>query len=620
MLGTLRKHSQSVIIYVLFGIIIVVFVFTFNMGTGDSGCGQGGSASPSSELVEVGDQTIDTAMLYMGLALTLDPPQPGRMFDPRAFQEDMMYRSTRFFRFRGDPAYMLFNPDPRAVSDVKARKVVDDLEETLLVSEEALKMGLRVAPEEIRDRILAEFTDPSTGKFRKDSYQNFVRYGLRSSLGRFEDFVRREILREKMIGLVTAPVVVTEREAREAAIRSQSVRSYEFLEVAPALLAKAMRPTVEEAQAWLATNEAAARKHFDENEASFQVAEGYDLHVVKYAAASRRVLATIEDAETRRTLAASRTEARSRAEAAIAELSGLPADGQVAGIERLARAGSDEPTTKERGGRFETALDASAVSALLDPAVAQALVGMQPRTMSGVIEGDAGFFVVFLNGVRPAQVRTFDDVKVSIAQDLIAKQRAEAGADALAADALARVQAGAGRPLVEIATEVNAPFAPETPVRIGETGEIPEMPGTLSGLATWSPDEVPGIGMAPELAAALRALTAEQPVLAGVQRVPDGDGRFVIRLREAKAGEATPEAIAKVRAELLPLKRQAAYRDWYDALKAQAASEGRLVEREALARMVEEELRARREALEVRTGSGAPVEAAPQGAADGSEG
>lgn len=620
MLGTLRKHSQSVIIYVLFGIIIVVFVFTFNMGTGDSGCGQGGSASPSSELVEVGDQTIDTAMLYMGLALTLDPPQPGRMFDPRAFQEDMMYRSTRFFRFRGDPAYMLFNPDPRAVSDVKARKVVDDLEETLLVSEEALKMGLRVAPEEIRDRILAEFTDPSTGKFRKESYQNFVRYGLRSSMGRFEDFVRREILREKMIGLVTAPVVVTEREAREAAIRSQSVRSYEFLEVAPALLAKAMRPTVEEAQAWLATNEAVARKHFGENEASFQVAEGYDLHVVKYAAASRRVLATIEDADTRRTLAASRTEARSRADAAIAELSGRSADEQVAGIERLARAGSNEPTTKERGGRFETALDASAVAALLDPAVAQALGGMQPRTMSGVIEGDAGFFVVFLNGIRPAQVRTFDDVKVSIAQDLVAKQRAEAGADAVAADALARVQAGAGRPLVEIATEVNAPFAPETPVRIGETGEIPEMPGTLSGLATWSPDEVPGIGMAPELAAALRVLTAERPVLAGVQRVPDGDGRFVIRLREAKTGEATPEAIAKVRNELLPLKRQAAYRDWFDALKAQAASEGRLVEREALARMVEEELRARREALEVRTGSGAPIEAVPQGAADGSEG
>ena len=46
----------------------------------------------------------------------------------------------------------------------------------------------------------------------------------------------------------------------------------------------------------------------------------------------------------------------------------------------------------------------------------------------------------------------------------------------------------------------------------------------------------------------------------------------------------------------------------------------RLVEREAVAKMVEDELRARREAIELRTGSGAPIEPAPQGTPDGSEG
>lgn len=616
MLGTLRKHSQSVIIYVLFGIIIVVFVFTFNMGTGDSGCGGAGDAAPSRELVSVEGQTIDTAMLYMGLALTLDPPAPGRMLDPRAFQEEMMYRSTRFFRFRGDPAYMLYNADPRDVSEVKVRKVVDDLIETLLVSEAALEMGLRVSPEEIRDRILREFTDPSTNKFRKDSYQNFVRYGLRSSLGRFEDFVRREILREKMIGLLTAPVVVTEREAREIAVRSGTTRSYAYLEVAPTLLAKALKPSAQEAAAWLAENEAAARKHFEDNEAAYQVAEGYDFHVIKYAAASRRVLATIEDAETRRVLASSRAEAGERAKSVVADLSAKPANGRVAAFEALARAGSDEANTRERGGRFETALEAASVSALLDPAVAEALAGMEPGTMSDAIEGDAGFFVVYLDGVRPAETRTFDDVKASIAEEMLGRQRAEVRADAVAADALARVQAGSDRPLAEVAAEVNAPFAPENPVRIGETGAIPEMPGTLSGLATWSPDEIPGIGPDAELAAALRGLNAERPVLPEVRRAATGESRYVFRLEEAAvAGDVTPEAIEKVRSELLPLRRLAAYRDWYDALKTKAAADHRLVEREALTRMVEEELRARREALEVRSGTGAPVPAS-----SGSEG
>jgi len=563
--------------------------------------------------VVVGDQTIDTSMLYMGLALTLDPPSPDKLMDPRAFQEEWMYRTTRFFRFRGDPAYLLYSPDPRSVSDVKARKVVDDLEETLLVSEEAMSMGLRVGSDEIRDRILREFTDPSTGKFRKESYQNFVRYGLRSSMGRFEDFVRREILREKMIALVTAPVVVTEAEAREAAVRSQSVRSYDYLEVSPSLLAKALRPTVEEAKAWLASNEAAARKHFEENEASYQVAPGFDFHVIKYAAASRRVLATIDDADTRSTLSATRNEARSRAQTAVEELNAKPAGERLAAFERLARAGSDEMTTKDRGGRFETALEASSVAALLDPAVARALAGMQPGTMSDAIEGDAGYFLVYLDGLRPAQARSFDDVKVSIAQELVAKQRADERADALAADVLTRVQAGGEQPLAEIAVEANAPFKPEAPVRVGETGDVPGMPATLSALASWSPDEVPGIGVSAELSAALRGLTAEHPVMDGVQRLPDSESRFVIRLRDAKAGEATPEAIAKVRDELLPLKRQAAYREWFEALKARAAADGRLVEREAVGRMVEEELRARREAVEVKTGAGAPIEDEPAG-------
>ncbi len=608
MLGTLRKHSQSVIIYVLFGIIIVVFIFTFNMGAGDSGCGQSGSSTPKTELVSIDGQAVDTSMLYMGLALTLDPPPPGRMLDPRTFQEEMMYRSTRFFRFRGDPAYMLYNPDPREVSDVKVRKVVDDLTETLLVSEAALEMGLRVAPDEIRDRILREFTDPSTGKFRKESYQNFVRYGLRSSMGRFEEFVRREILREKMIGLITAPVIVTEREAREAAVRSGTTRSYEFIEVAPSMLAKALKPTAQEAAAWLVDNETAARKHFDENEAAYQVAQGFDFHVIKYAAASRRIVATIEDADTRKALSASRIEARERATSAAAELAAKPAANKLAAFEALARSGSDESNTRERGGRFETALEAASVAALLDPAVASVLVGMQAGAMSDVIEGDAGYFLVYLDGVRPPQVRTFDDVKASIAQEMIARQRADAGADAVAADVMARAKAGPGQPLAEIAAQVNAPFAPENPVRIGETGAMPEMPGTLSGLATWSPDEIPGIGQDADLAAALGKLTLEHPVLDGVRRGPTGDSRYVIRLKDATvAGDVTPEAIARVRSELLPLRRQAVYHDWYGALKTKAAADRRLVERESLARMVEEELRTRQEAVEVRSGSSAPV-------------
>ncbi|HQC44385.1 MAG TPA: peptidylprolyl isomerase [Myxococcota bacterium] len=597
MLGLLRKYSQSVIIYVLFGIIIIVFVFTFNMGgAGDSGCGQAGS-SPASVLVELDGQNIDSSLLYMGLALTLDPPSPAKMFSPAGYQEEMMYRSTRFFRFKGEPGFMLYNQDPRQVASVKVRKVADDLIETILVSEVAQANGLRATPDEIRARVLKEFTDPSTGKFRKDSYQNFVRYGLRTTLGRFEDFVRREILRERMIEMITAPVVVTEREATEAAIRASNTRSYRYLEISPTLLAEAMQPTLAEAQEWLANNEAAAKKFFEDNEASYQIQTGYDISMLKKSAASKRMMAAFEDPETRQAMAAGRADAKLAAEALLAELEGAATGDRAATFERLAKASSDDSSTKDNGGRYQTALELATISALLDPAVANAISQMAPNEMTKVIEGDSGYYIVYLHGIRPAQARGFDDVKNSIALELLALERAKGKADSVANDALAKVQANAEMPMAEIAAQINSQFAPHNPVRFGETGDMPDMPTGLTTLVSWNPDDIPGIGNNPELAKKIRTLTIEKPVLPDIERV--GDSQFIIRLESAVVPSGPDaEAIAKVKEELLPLKRQAVYHEWYAALKAKAAKDGNLVEKATLSKIVEEEVRARNEAIQ----------------------
>jgi hypothetical protein len=607
MLGSLRKHSRSVIIYVLFGIIIVVFVFTFNMGDVDVGCG-GKDSQGHMRLARVGSIDVDTSMMSMGLALTVDPPSLGAELDFKTYQADMMYRSTRFARFRGDPKYLPYVADPRSVSTVKVRKVVDDLQETLLVSEEALGMGLRVAPEEIRDRIVAEFTDPTSGQFRKKSYENFVRYGLRTSLGRFEDFVRREILREKMIDLVVANVVVTDREAREVARAGKTTRSYEYVEIDPNMLAGALVPPPSEVIEWFRANEAKVRKYFDDNPDEFTVQPGFDFHVIRYAAASKRILATIEDASQRGPLQATRVDARERAEAAAKELAGLEGDGRIAAFERLARTQSDDSGTKDRGGRVFTALDVRAISTLYDPLVATTLAGMEPGSLSQVLEGDGGYYILYLNGIRPGSESPFEDVRATIAAKLLAGERAQTRTDGVAADVLARVQAGAGRPLADIVAEANAPFAPAAPVRLGETGPVPEVPASLTGLAGWSPDEIPGIGSSAELAAALKSLTPESPVVGQVHRMPEGDVRFVLRLKDASdGGEATAQEIDAARRELLPLKRQAAWREWYQSLRTKAVVDGKLVEQDSLNRVVQEEIRTQQETLESRKGK--PVSA-----------
>ena len=613
MLAGLRKHSRSVIIYVLFGIIIVVFVFTFNMGSTDVGCGGKGQQVSDTSLAQVGKTVVDGSMIGMGLALTADAPPPSTGMDPKAFQAEMVYRSTRFARLRGDSKYAPYIPDPRMVSELKVRKVADDLAETLLVSDEAETLGLRASADEIRSRIVGDFTDPSNGQFRKKSYENYVRYGLRTSLGRFEEFVGREVLREKMIDLVTAGVSVSDREARYVASQRKASRSYDYVEVEPQILALALKPTPAQAAAWLVTNADLAKKFFEDHKAEYQRDEAFDYHLIRLSAPSRRITASIDDPEQQASFKAARDDARKRANEVAAVLKDKSGDALVAAFTEQVAKVSDDSLTKDRGGRVEAPLPATAVVSLTDPAVASALSRMQPRTVSGVIEGDAGFFLVLLQGVQPKQERDFDSVKVEVAATMIARDGAKTRAESLANDVLARLQADPAKLLADIAAEANAAFAPATPVQVGETGAVPAMPASLSGLADYAPDSLPGLGESPELARAAAALTSDHLVAPKVFVVPGADRLVVLRLKATTpAGEPSADEIAAAKVEFLSLKKQGYWREWYNALKSKAVADGRFVEKESLQAMVRDEARAREEALIQKITGGKGAKAKPQ--------
>jgi hypothetical protein len=623
MLGTLRKHSRSVIIYVLFGVIIVVFVFTFNQAGLDTGCGGSGRAGSATSLAHAGDGDLDVSALSMGLALSADPPSGGSLGDPKAFQQELIYRSTRFARFRGDAKYQSFIPDPRAVSGLKLRKVADDLEETWLISDEATRRGLRASPEEIRARIVQDFSDSTSG-FKKKSYEDWVRFGLRTSLARFEDFVRREILREKMIGVVVSGVTMSDREARYMASQRNAVRSYEFLEIDPSAVADALAkplpvgaapvfasaaPSAADVAAWLKDHEEDARRYFEGNKAEFRIDPTYEFHFMRFSAPSKRTVASIRDAEQRKALEGARDDSKARAEEAAKALAG---EGRalVESFEKTATAKSDDAGSAARGGRVESAMPESAVKAM-DPALAAALAAIEPGKASGVIEGDDAFFVALLDRATPGADRPYEAVRETIARKLVAKTKAPAAVTAVAEEALKLAAASPQAPLADVATALNAGFGDAAPVKLGETGDIPAIPATLSGLVEWSPDAVPGIGKSEELAAALRELTVSAPVAAKTHKVAGSEALHVARLKAATgASDPTPEDIEKAKSDFNPLKRQAVYREWYQGLKTAAAASGALVEHETLTTMIRDEVRNREETLKraakATPGNGAP--------------
>lgn len=609
MLGTLRKQSRSVIIYVLFGIIIIVFVFTFNMNGQDSGCmGMGGSSNTTNSLVTVGDSELDVSDLHMGLKLSVDAPAPGKKMTAQSMRDEMLYRTTRFARLGSEDRFRPYNPDPSKISMIKARKVVDDLEETYLVSEEARALGLRAVPEEIRERIVADFTDPSSGKFLKKSYENYVRFGLRTSLARFEEFVGREILREKMIGLVASGAHVSDAEAKYMAERRKTGKSYEYLEIDPTVLAGAITPTEEEISAFLASNLDEAKAYFAAHQDEYRIPAGFDFHVLKFGGAAKSILGMFEDPEQRKNLLASRADAKVRAEKALAVLEGLSGDAETAAIEGLAKEASDDNRTRETAGRTTSPLGAPAVASLYDKEVADALSNMKVGERSGIIEGDRGFYIIRLEGQSPAVEPQFEGVMGAIAKKIIGNKFANDRLASVSADALARVQAKPKTPLAEILVEINAPFAPENPVRIGETGQVSSMPDDLSGMIEWSPTAIPGLGDSKELAANLAGLTPDSPVLGQLMTLDGSEAKYVLRLKGVSSGaDVSEEDIAKALEDLLLVKRRAVYRDWYQELRTKAAADGKLVENELLDQIVQDEVKARDEAIENPKGSDKPA-------------
>ena len=161
-----------------------------------------------------------------------------------------------------------------------------------------------------------------------------------------------------------------------------------------------------------------------------------------------------------------------------------------------------------------------------------------------------------------------------------------------------------------MAAELNAKYAPHSPVRVGETGEVRKLPPSVMGLFMWEPDTYRGIGKGKSITTALEGLTNESRLLQQPLKPEGGTGVFVVRLAgEVKVQEPTREEIDLVASELALFKRVAVWRDWFDALRAGAASSGELVEKELLAKMIADE----EKALEQAVSGTAPADSANAG-------
>ncbi len=126
------------------------------------------------------------------------------------------------------------------------RRMLDGLIRSRLISQEAARLGLSPSDEEVRARVIKNFTNPADGKFigeEKYKQQAISQFG---SIERFERQVRDALSEEKLEAFVTAGAAVSEEEVKRDWERENTKFELTYVPVVAADLAKKASASDEE--------------------------------------------------------------------------------------------------------------------------------------------------------------------------------------------------------------------------------------------------------------------------------------------------------------------------------------------------------------------------------------
>lgn len=553
MLDTIRQYSRSTIIYVLFGVIIVVFVFTFNTGGGG---GQSCGSSGEMALATVAGDDIDNGTLYMGMVLSVEEPNPLDN-SPDAFQKKMAYERFRFPQIVEEPRFHAF-VDPARVSPLKFERVMNDLVETYLVSGEARDMGLFIDREALQARMYADRWKDESGRFQTDQFKSYVQFGLRASLVRYEDFLEREMMRERVIDAVTAGVVA---DVEEVAFYDDLVNKKAnalFIEISPRLAARTVsieQAAIDEA---LAKRDADVKAWYEGHKQDFQRGTSFQFIGVRLDYA---------DGDATRT--------KARAEAARAELGELSEAQQDARLAELARQLSSHEPSKARGGLMAAPINEKALAeAPFGEPLLATLKVLSDGQLGPVVElADAAWIVKRVSS-QDEGLMPYEQAKVDAARRLLQQDKGDEAAEALAKETAAWIKAHADARIDQVAGFLETRLGES--VTTNETGAFARMSLYQIGRDAKMTGGIPRIGRAPEIMKQVFALTTEEPLGVDVHKVEASGRYFVVELKSLTAleGDEASEALKLVKGELEARARRDVYAAWYAALLEGAQRDG----------------------------------------------
>ena len=525
MLEQMRKSSQSLLIYVLFGIVIAVFIINFGPQSRGGSCES--TMANDHYAAKVSGQLVTRNDFRYGFLVLGGAQYPAQMAKQQHLKETVM----------------------------------DKLIERELLAAEAERLGYVISDEQVEDQIgeakLIGLGYPRTvprmtkdGKFNYDAFKNFVQFELGVTPQGFIDEQKKELLAARVRDLLRSSVTVSPNEVKADFLRKGLQVNLEYVRFAARDGDEAVQPTPAQIAEYAAKNEAKLKAMYDERKFVYE-------NVPKERHLRQIMVKLPPDAK-----ADVEKAAEKRAEGIAARIK------KGESFEKVARETSDDAAAKARGGDLGwRGQGASNLPAAQEKQLLEAKTG----DVVGPLKGAGGFYVTKVEGAREGNV-PFDKVDLELAEEKVRAEGAGARAKARAEVALALARSESAKAPAKTLKDIFPAPAQDKDVKDvkdakhpDENGEAKvaaapraEETGLFSPKATREGAMVEGIGVSNDLGKAAFALTTAAP-LAGPFEV--AGSWIIVRLKEHKDPDMAE--FEKKKAELV---RDAELTKWIEVL------------------------------------------------------
>jgi peptidyl-prolyl cis-trans isomerase D len=379
---------------------------------------------------------------------------------------------------------------PEVLKGIYAKQIVDQMIFQHALELEAQRLGIRVTPEEQRERIKQILPTAFAGDtWLKDRYAAEVQARAGMSVEDFETFLRNEMLLQKFHELVTDGIAVTPDDIQQEFRRRNEKVRIEYALVKPAELASTIHPSETELSAYFTKN--ASKYQVPEKRSTryalldiaklrerTQVPDDalrayYNAHIDQFKVENRVHVEHIlfktigkTDAEI--------AEIRKKAEDALKKAKG------GANFEDLAKKFSEDDATKPKGGDLGWIVEGQTVAEF------QKVAFSQPKgTISDLVKTQYGFHIIKVLDRESAHTKTVEEVRNEITP-IVLDEKVNAQANNILEQMAAAVRQSNRQSLDDLAKKFNLELGQTPPASstepVGELGSSQDLHQLVSQL------------------------------------------------------------------------------------------------------------------------------------------